>query len=157
MVSLRFFKDLDFGELNYSLNENQLQYTSMVEKALKRIEERNDGKEFPVTIFKDEKPAGFFVLDFGEDKLDLTENEESVLLRSLSINPCLQGKGIGNTAMQKVDSFVRENFPDCSEIVLAVNQKNISAYHIYLKAGYLYDGKTRIGRSGPQYLMHKKI
>lgn len=156
MVSLRFFKDHDFTELNYALDENQLQYTSTVEKALNRIKEKNDGKEFPVTILEDEMPAGFFVLDFGEDKLDLTDNEKSVLLRSLSINPGLQGKGIGNTAMHQVDLFVRENFPDCDEIVLAVNQRNISAYHIYLKAGYVYEGKTRIGRSGPQYLMYKK-
>lgn len=157
MVRLEFFKESDFTELNYALDENQLQYTSTVEKALARINGRNDGKEFAVTIFEAEKPAGFFVLDFGEDKLDLTDNEKSVLLRSLSINPGLQGKGIGKTAMHKVDGFVRENFPHCDEIVLAVNQKNIYAYHIYLKAGYLYDGKTRTGRSGPQYLMYKKF
>lgn len=157
MTSLEFFKEQDFAELNYALDESQQQFTSTVEKALDRIQERNDGKAFAVTIFEDKKPAGFFVLDFGEDKRDLTDNEKSVLLRSLSINPGLQGKGIGKSAMHKVDGFVREHFPDCDEIVLAVNQKNISAYHIYLKAGYLYDGKTRIGRSGPQYLMHKKF
>lgn len=157
MVRLEFFKESDFTELDYALDENQEQYTSTVKKALDRIKERNDGKTFAVTIFENEKPAGFFVLDFGEDKLDLTDNEKSVLLRSLSINPGLQGKGIGKEAMQKVDGFVKENFPDCDEIVLAVNQKNVSAYHIYLKIGYLYDGKTRMGRSGPQYLMYKKF
>lgn len=157
MVRLEFFKESDFAGLNYALDENQLQYTSTVEKALERINGRNYGKEFAVTIFEDEKPAGFFVLDFGEDKLDLTDNEKSVLLRSLSINPGLQGKGIGRTAMHKVDGFVKENFLYCNEIVLAVNQKNVSAYHTYLKAGYLYDGKTRIGRSGPQYLLYKKL
>ncbi|REC74994.1 GNAT family N-acetyltransferase [Chryseobacterium elymi] len=157
MIRLDFFKESDFTELNYALDKNQLQYTSTVEKALARINNRNDGKEFAVTIFEGEKPAGFFALDFGEDKLDLTDNEKSVLLRSLSINPDLQGKGIGKTAMDKVDGFVKENFPYCNEIVLAVNQKNVSAYHIYLKAGYLYNGKTRIGRNGPQYLMYKKL
>lgn len=157
MVSLRFFTISDFPELDYALDENQLQYTSTVEKALERIKQRNDSKAVAVTILEDEKPAGFFVLDFGEDKLDLTDNEKSVLLRSLSVNPYLQGKGIGKAAMQQADLFVRENFPDCDEIVLAVNQKNISAYQIYLRTGYLYEGKSRIGRSGPQYLMHKKL
>ncbi|CEJ70390.1 Acetyltransferase (GNAT) family protein [Chryseobacterium oranimense G311] len=157
MVSLRFFTISDFPELDYALDENQLQYTSTVEKALERIKQRNDNKAVAVTILEDEKPAGFFVLDFGEDKLDLTDNEKSVLLRSLSVNPDLQGKGIGKAAMQQADLFVRKNFPDCDEIVLAVNQKNISAYQIYLKTGYLYEGKSRIGRSGPQYLMHKKL
>ena len=157
MVSLTFFTISDFPELDYALDENQLQYTSTVEKALERIKQRNDNKAVAVTILEDEKPAGFFVLDFGEDKLDLTDNEKSVLLRSLSVNPDLQGKGIGKAAMQQADLFVRKNFPDCDEIVLAVNQKNISAYQIYLKTGYLYEGKSRIGRSGPQYLMHKKL
>ncbi|SHH88558.1 hypothetical protein SAMN05421866_4117 [Chryseobacterium oranimense] len=95
MVSLRFFTISDFPELDYALDENQLKYTSTVEKALERIKQRNDSKAVAVTILEGEKPAGFFVLDFGEDKLDLTDNEKSVLLRSLSVNPNLQGKGIG--------------------------------------------------------------
>lgn len=157
MVRLELFKQEDFSALNYALDENQQQYTSTVEQALKRVEERNDSQAFSVTVFEDDEPSGFFVLDFGEDKLDLTDNKKSVLIRSLSINPALQGRGIGKKAMEIVDEFVKKTFPDCDEIVLAVNQKNIPAYHVYLKTGYLYDGKSRIGRSGPQYLMYKKL
>ncbi|KXH80405.1 GNAT family N-acetyltransferase [Chryseobacterium kwangjuense] len=157
MISLAFFKQEDFSEVNYTLDEVQQQFTATPEMALQRINERTDARAFAITITEDEKPAGFFVLDFGDDKLDLTENKKAVLIRSLSVNPQFQGKGIGKMAMQIVDDFVRENFPDCDEIVLAVNQKNIPAYQIYLKTGYIYDGKTRIGRSGPQYLMHKKL
>ncbi|WP_415325774.1 GNAT family N-acetyltransferase [Chryseobacterium sp. MMS23-Vi53] len=157
MVSLKFFKEEDLPGVNYALNELQLQYTSTAEFALNRMTERNTGLEFPVTIFDDKQPVGFFTLDFGEDKLDITDNQDSTLLRSLSINPKLQGKGIGKAAMILVDDFVRKNFKDCEEIVLAVNQNNISAYELYLKVGYHYDGKTRIGRSGLQYLMYKKL
>lgn len=157
MVRLELFRQEDFSALNYALDENQQQYTSTVEQALNRISERNDSKAFSVTVFEDDEPAGFFVLDFGEDKFELTDNTQSALLRSLSINPALQGRGIGKEAMQIVDEFVKKTFPDCNEIVLAVNQKNIPAYHIYLKTGYLYDGKSRMGRSGPQYLMYKKL
>jgi N-acetylglutamate synthase-like GNAT family acetyltransferase len=35
------------------------------------------------------------VLDFGKDKFELTDNESSVLVRSLSVNPQMQGRGIG--------------------------------------------------------------
>ena len=157
MVSLQFFKEEDFPGVNYILNEFQLSYTSTAEFALNRMAKRNTGLEFAITIFDDEKPAGFFTLDFGEDKFDLTETQNSTLLRSLSINPELQGKGIGKAAMLQIDDFVRENFKDCEEIVLAVNQNNIPAYELYLKVGYHYDGKTRIGRSGLQYLMYKKL
>ncbi|SHG68255.1 GNAT family N-acetyltransferase [Chryseobacterium sp. OV279] len=157
MVRLELFKQEDFSALNYALDENQQQYTSTAEQALNRISERNDSKAFSVTVFEDDEPAGFFVLDFGDDKFELTDNTQSALLRSLSINPALQGRGIGKEAMQIVDEFVKKTFPDCDEIVLAVNQKNLSAYHLYLKTGYAYDGKSRMGRSGPQYLMYKKL
>ncbi|MDQ1163310.1 GNAT superfamily N-acetyltransferase [Chryseobacterium sp. SORGH_AS 447] len=157
MVSLQFFTEEDFSGVNYALDENQLQYTSSAANALKRIADRDTGLEFPVTIFMNGIPAGFFTLDFGGDKMEFTENQNSVLLRSLSVHPEMQGKGIGRAAMIQVDDFVRKNFENCHEIVLAVNQNNISAYELYTKVGYQYEGKTRIGRTGPQYLMFKSI
>lgn len=157
MIRLAFFEPKDIVEVGYDLDENQSRFTATARQALQNIEEREDNDAFPITIFDDETPVGFFVLDFGKDKFELTDNENSVLVRSLSINPNRQGTGIGKTAMAMMDDFVRENFKSCDEIVLAVNQKNDSAYHIYLKVGYIYEGKTRMGRSGPQYLMHKKL
>ncbi|MGE8554064.1 MAG: GNAT family N-acetyltransferase [Chryseobacterium jejuense] len=158
MVSLEFFNSNEhLSGVSYSLDENQLRFTASANQALQNIEKRDDNDAFPITILENNVPAGFFVLDFGKDKFELTDNQNSVLVRSLSVNPEMQGKGIGKIAMMIVDDFVKENFKHCDEIVLAVNQKNDSAYHIYLKAGYIYDGKTRIGRSGPQYLMYKKL
>ncbi|MCJ8153712.1 GNAT family N-acetyltransferase [Chryseobacterium sp. SSA4.19] len=157
MVSLKFFEEKDFPGVNYTLDETQMGYTSTAEFALKRIFERNTGLEFPVSIFYDEKPSGFFTLDFGADRFDLTDNPNSVLLRSLSVNPGLQEKGIGKSAMLQIDGLIRGNFKSCNEIVLAVNQNNISAYELYLTVGYQYEGKTKIGRNGPQYIMYKKI
>lgn len=157
MIHLEFFKPEDLSGVSYALDENQMRFTATAQQALQSISERDDNDAFPVTIFYNDQPAGFFVLDFGKDKLEITDNENSTLLRSLSVNPGMQGKGIGKAAMLELSDFVRNHFKTCNEIVLAVNQKNDSAYHIYLKAGYIYDGKTRIGRSGPQYLMYKKL
>jgi RimJ/RimL family protein N-acetyltransferase len=157
MTGLHFFQSEDLSGLQYTLDETQSLFTATAEEALERIKERDDHLAYPITIFHDEKPAGFFVLDFGEDKFDLTDNKNSVLLRSFSINPQLQGKGIGKCAMLKLDDFVKEHFRECDEIVLAVNEKNSSAYQLYLKAGYVFEGKTRIGRSGPQFLMCKTL
>lgn len=157
MVHLKFFLPEDLAGLRYVLDEKQSLYTSTAEQALERIKERGDDLAFPVSIFDDEKVAGFLVLDFGADKFDITDNPNSVLLRSLSINPEFQGKGIGKSAMWVTDEFVKKHFSTCDEIVLAVNQNNRLAYEIYLKTGYLYDGKMREGRSGPQYLMYKKL
>lgn len=158
MIKLEFFDpNKHLSGVDYTLDENQLRFTATAAQALQSISERDDNDAFPITILDSNVVAGFFVLDFGKDKFELTDNEDSVLVRSLSINPEMQGKGLGKIAMMLVDSFVKENFENCNEIVLAVNQKNDLAYHIYLKAGYIFDGKTRIGRSGPQYLMYKKF
>lgn len=158
MVNLSFFNPEEhLSGVSYELDESQLQFTATAPQALQSISERDDDDAFPITILEDNVIAGFFVLDFGKDKFELTDNDHAVLVRSLSINPEMQGKGLGRIAMMNLDDFIRNNFKDCNEIVLAVNQKNDLAYHIYLKAGYIFDGKTRIGRSGPQYLMHKKL
>ncbi|OCA78238.1 GNAT family acetyltransferase [Chryseobacterium contaminans] len=158
MVKLEFFKPEEhLAGVRYRLDEDQLRFTASANQVLQSIEARDDHDAYPITILENHIPVGFFVLDFGKDKFELTDNKNAVLVRSLSVNPEMQGRGIGKIAMTLVDDFVRENFKHCDEIVLAVNQKNESAYHIYLKAGYIYDGKTRIGRSGPQYLMYKKL
>ncbi len=160
MTELKFYQPEDLPELDYVLDEIQSQYTATAKQALEKIEERNQKEDFfayPITIFFEEKVAGFFVLDFGDDKYDLTENPDSVLLRSLSVNPKLQGRGIGKSSMTIVDNFIQEHFSDCNEIVLAVNEKNTAAFQLYTDSGYKFDGKRREGRSGPQFLLFKKL
>lgn len=160
MTELKFYQSEDLSELDYILDDIQSQYTAIAKQSLEKIEERNQKGDFfayPITIFYQEKIAGFFVLDFGEDKFDLTENADSVLLRSLSINPDFQGKGIGKSAMTEADHFIRKHFTDCNEIVLAVNEKNIHAFKLYNETRYEFEGKTREGRSGTQFLMFKKL
>lgn len=160
MVNLQFFKPKDLSELNYKLDEIQAQFSSLPNQALERIEIRNQNDDFfayPMTVFYDEKAAGFCVLDFGNDKFELTDNQDSVLLRSLSINPEFQGKGIGKSVMIVLDDFIKEHFKDCNEIVLSVNERNDFAFQIYVKRGYVYDGKKIAGRRGPQFVMSKTL
>jgi len=158
MITLSFYKSEDFEDLtSYALDELQSQFTAMPKATLEIIKEKNTGDKFPVSIFYQNKAVGFFVLDFGSDKFELTENENSTLLRSLSINPDYQGKGIGKTAMIILSDFVKENFPECDEVVLAVNFNNKSAYELYLKCGFKDEGKSREMSKGFQHLLSKKI
>lgn len=160
MTELKFYQPEDLSELDYVLDEIQSQFTATAKQTIVKIEDRNQSGDFfayPITIFHDEKVAGFFVLDFGYDKFEFTENPHSVLLRSLSVNPDFQRLGIGKSAMTEVDHFIREHFSECNEIVLAVNEKNISAFQLYHRTGYMSDGKMREGRCGPQFLMSKKL
>lgn len=160
MINLKFYRQEDLSDLDYALDEAQAQFTATTKQALEKIEERNQKDDFfayPVSIVSDEQAVGFFVLDFGNDKYELTDNENSVLLRSLSVNPEFQGRGIGKRAMMEIDDFIKEHFKDCNEIVLAVNEKNTSAFQMYVKAGYSFEGKIREGRNGPQFIMFKKL
>ncbi len=161
MVKLYHFKPEDLSFLNYHLDAVQADFTASAASSLEKIRERNDTGDFnafPVTVFENENQAGFFVLDFGNDKLELTENPKSVLARSFSVNPGFQGKGIGTSAMKLIPEFLKNNgFAETEEIVLAVNNKNTSAYQLYIKAGYEDYGKTRPWKSGFQHLLSMKI
>ena len=97
------------------------------------------------------------MLDYGEDKYDLTPNENSLLLRSLSINQAFQGNSYGKIAMNLVDDFVKTYYPTIDELVLAVNFKNTSAYQLYIKVGYTDDGSQREWNNGMQHLLRKKL
>ncbi|GGE96061.1 Protein N-acetyltransferase, RimJ/RimL family [Chishuiella changwenlii] len=157
-LQLRFYQQKHYNDLvSYSLPEEQLYFTALPLQVFERLEQREDDFAKAVTILLDEKPIGFFVLDFGEDKMDLTNNENSLLLRSLSINPKYQGEGYGKSAMLLMDSFVKENYPIVEELVLAVNFKNKSAYNLYLKVGYIDDGSVREMEKGKQHLLRKKL
>lgn len=87
----------------------------------------------------------------------MTDNPDSVLLRALSVNPEFQGKGIGQSMMAILDDFIKEHDKDCNEIVLSVNETNNLAFQIYLKTGYVFNGKRINGRSGPQLVMSKVL
>lgn len=157
-LQLRFYEQKHYNDLvSYSLPEEQLYFTALPLQVFKRLEQREDHLAQPVTILLDEKPIGFFVLDFGEDKMDLTNNENSLLLRSLSIDPKYQGAGYGKSAMLLMDSFVKEHYPIVEELVLAVNFKNKSAYNLYLKVGYIDDGSVREMEKGKQHLLRKQL
>lgn len=159
-VVLKFYKPEDLAKLNYDLELVQEQFTSSVTFALDRIAGREletDLSGYPVTIFCDSQPVGFFVLDTGKDKAEIAENPQAILLRSLSINPEFQSKGIGNQTIKILPNFVTAHFPHSNEIVLTVNINNNLARRIYLNEGYLFSSKTKMGRNGLQDILTKKI
>lgn len=152
-----YIEDHKAALLSYSLPENKLNFTALPEQVFERLGNRTDNLANAITILLGEEPIGFFVLDYGEDKMELTTNETSLLVRSLSINPIFQRKGYGKIAMLLIDDFVKEYYPTVNELVLAVNFKNNSAYDLYINVGYVDNGNVRETIKGNQYLLSKKI
>lgn len=155
-IKLIFYNSNHFEELNsYELGKSQSEFTvSVYESIVVRKVESISGK-YSVTILMEEEPIGYFVLDFTEDKFNYTNSPDSVLLRSLSLNPDFQGKGLGKQAMLLADEFVKIHFPDIKMIVLSVNFRNLPAYELYKKTGYTDTGRVFEGIKGPQHIMEK--
>lgn len=157
-ITLAFYEESHrAGVMAYTLPEEQLQFTALPKAVFERLGQRVDAHAKPVTILKDGFPVGFLVLDYGDDKLDLTENTNALLIRSLSLNPLYQGYGYGKHAMMLIGEFVKKHYAHVNELVLAVNTDNTSAFRLYLGVGYKYDGRQCKGIRGMQYVMSKKM
>lgn len=154
------FHDSSHNEalLEYNLPEDQLRFTALPKNALDRIAAREDQLAKAISILADNRPIGFVVLDYGQDKFELTDHQNALMVRSFSINPFYQGKGYGKKAMQLLDEFVKEFYPSIQQLVLAVNFENKRAYQLYLSIGYQDLGKFRDGYHGDkQHLLTKII
>ncbi|WP_350338897.1 GNAT family protein [Paenibacillus sp. UMB7766-LJ446] len=65
-----------------------------------------------------------------------------------------QGKGYASLAMKFLPLFVLNLFPQIDEIILTVNKDNLPAKRLYEKSGFVYKGKTKLGRSGVEFVLH---
>ncbi|PLS15853.1 GNAT family N-acetyltransferase [Bacillus sp. M6-12] len=135
----------------FYLPEEQKQFTGLPVDILSLAIE--DIHRFPLVILADSIPVGFFVLYDGEDIKAYTTKEHAMLLRAFSINHADQGKGYAKKGLLKLTDFVKKNFPQIEEIVLAVNAKNLPAKNLYLRSGFQDSGVLRIGPIGPQHIL----
>ena len=140
---------------NYALSEEQLSFTRHPLELLQRAVINTTYT--PIIITEDNQVAGFFVLDTGEDRFHYTENADSILLRGYSIHPDYQGRGIAQTSMILLRSFVAKQFPDVKTIALGVNEANKAAQAVYVKSGFMDEGRRYNGRSGLQIAMSQQI
>lgn len=153
MIQLVFFEEKHKAQLfDFQLPPDQHQFTGLPREVLDlSIEDTN---RYPIVIVNGEEAVGFFVLHQGIDISPFSTNPQAILLRALSINILHQGKGYGKKAMKLVPQFVKRNFPQVNEIVLAVNEKNLGAKKMYDSAGFIDQGEKRMGKIGSQYLLH---
>lgn len=157
MLSFIPYTSSHFVPLSYRLNEEQSQFTTSIDQCINQRKDLKDPDKLIITILADETPIGFFILDKGADRVELTENPASLLILSYSINPEYQGKGYGKHVMESVEDYVRKHYDGINELVLSVNIQNEHAYRIYLKAGFEDTGRQITGIRGAQYVLSKHI
>ncbi|SET50640.1 Acetyltransferase (GNAT) domain-containing protein [Salinibacillus kushneri] len=155
-ITLDFYKEAYKPKLqNYHLSEEQNRYAPFPMDALLTCKE--DSTRCPIVILYQGEPAGFFVLHGWKGVQKYSDNKEAILIRAYSINASYQGKGIATESLRILDSFVKEHFPDKSEIILAVNHQNTNAQHVYQKAGFTDKGLRTMGPKGELYIFHKPL
>lgn len=59
--------------------------------------------------------------------------------------------------MTLLKDFIQDVFPECDEIILAVNHKNIPAQKLYHNVGFADTGKRKEGPKGEQFIMALQV
>lgn len=154
MNGLRPYQAADLTELStYQLDQNQSAYSRSPYEAIVLAKQLAVPTRHGVTLWHDGSAVGFFILDSGPERSEFSDNDDALLLRSFSINPKYQGQGLGHQVMAGLPDYCMAYLPECCEVVLGVNQHNQPAYELYLSHGFVDLGRTRIGPSGPQYML----
>lgn len=151
MISLVTYNSAHFDALTgYSLNAEQRQYVIEPYQWFSGATLLTTKEQIGVTILYQNLAVGFFILDYSENKQEYSANPHAVLLRSFSINPSYQGRGIAKRviAADCLNLFVRSVLPKCNEIVLAVNPSNQIAHHLYLATDFHATGKMVLTSRG---------
>ena len=155
-VWLKPYKPADDAALTqFYLPEEQLYYTAMAIDSVEKA--KKDFTRTPVVIMSGNEPAGMFVLQTGPRVQEYTARTNAILLMAYMIDYFRQGKGVAKESLYKLPDYVRENFPDTDWIVLAVNEKNISAQSLYKQTGFLHDGEKKMGKKGWLMVMKQEI
>jgi RimJ/RimL family protein N-acetyltransferase len=140
---------------NFALDEAQKSFVFVPSAVIDwSIQDKNC---FPVVILFEDEPVGIFVLHQSEESQTYTKNVNVIFLRAFSIDRKHQGKGFAGLAMNSLSKFVLNHFPQVDEIVLTVNENNLPAKRLYEKSGFIYNGKSKVGSSGIELVMHYSL
>ncbi|GEP84966.1 putative GNAT family acetyltransferase [Staphylococcus piscifermentans] len=151
MITLIPYQSSYDSQLNhYSIADEESDFALTPLKAIKDLADKEDA----ILIFSNHTLAGFFRLNFNDERYGLTQNSNSVLLKSFSVTETMQGQKIAQQALAELPHYIQAHYSDTiNEIVLSVNFRNPKAKYIYEKCGFVDTGKVIGGRAGNQYVM----
>jgi len=148
-----YFYDEGFKQAidQYQLNEEQLRYTGDPKDCIKLSDE--DSERHSILAMENDQLVTFFVLHKNEGVKPYSDNDYAILIRAFSTDFRHQGKGYAKKALMLLPAFVRDNFTEINELVLAVNLGNEAAQGLYKKCGFIDEGVRRIGKKGELIIM----
>ncbi|WP_083442869.1 GNAT family N-acetyltransferase [Paenibacillus sp. IHB B 3415] len=142
--------------LSFQLPPEQAEFTGLPEQTLH--DACGNAGKMGVVIAQGDRAVGFFILHTGEGIADFFQDYSgAVLLRAFLMDYASQGQGFAKAAMALLPDFVRRHYPEAQQIVLAVNERNIPAGHLYARAGFQDYGLRRSGSKGPQLILQYEL
>lgn len=155
-IELSMYSDKYMDSLrDYKLPPEQYQFTSYPMEVLNQCSHNQN--QFPVLILYEGQAVGFFCLNKGKRVAEITTNNKSLLLTSFSINYKFQKKGYAKQALANLADFIKDQFCEIDEVILAVNMRNISAQSLYKASDFKDQGNRRMGKKGEQMVLHLEI
>ncbi|MFS0870315.1 GNAT family N-acetyltransferase [Paenibacillus xylanilyticus] len=139
----------------FSLTGEQFTFTALPAEVIDEAISNPD--KFPIVILKEETPVGFFILHKNSEYAEGKRYSNAILIRALSITSEHQGKGYALAAMNALTPLLQQIDPEMKEVILAVNEQNVAAQSLYLKAGFRDTGIRRIGAHGLQFVFHRTV
>ena len=136
---------------NYTLTEEQLRFTGSPQESVMLAAEDLDRK--PILAFEGEALVTFLVLHLKTGAAVYSNNPNAALIRAFSTDFYQQGKGYAKEVLNILPSYVKQHYPEVNELVLAVNEKNRPAQHLYAKCHFKDTGRRYEGPKGPQIVM----
>ncbi|MDV4149257.1 GNAT family N-acetyltransferase [Clostridium sp. AL.422] len=151
-MELIFYTEENERQINsYTLTEGQLRYTGHPIECVELGKEDMD--RYSILGIEGEEVVTFFCLHKNEGVKPYSNNRNAILLRAFSTDTYFQRKGYAKKALMLLPNFIKENFEDINEIVLAVNVKNEVAQGLYKKYGFEDEGLRKMGKKGEFIIM----
>lgn len=140
--------------LSLSVHKDQLPFVGRTEDLIAA----SSTTRHPYVLEMGDTLVGFFHIDTAyADNYEFADSGDYGL-RAFLVDQRHQGQGFGRQAMARLPHLMQTHYPDAKRLVLTVNCKNPTAYHLYCRYGFEDDGELyHGGAAGPQHILRRWI
>ncbi|MGF9977258.1 GNAT family protein [Viridibacillus arvi] len=150
---IKTFKESDYpAVIKYCLPEEQAIYTSLPIDVIEEF--KKDQYNQPFVVVYEGKLVGCFALYTNKRGNIYTNNENSVIFKSFSIDSRFQRKGFALNVLKLLPTITKQHYPEKNEIILTVHHTNIAAINLYIKAGFKEQESRFEGDYGEELIFH---
>jgi RimJ/RimL family protein N-acetyltransferase len=142
--------------LGLQIDPVQIEYAGTIERAILSLGETEDENMAGLAILRSGEGVGFVVLKRG-DKAPAWAAPGWAVVSAMRVDRRQQGGGVGSQALVALSPWLRQHWPECHTLALAVDEENARGIKAYTRAGFADAGQREQGRIGWVRYMHKPV